>query len=75
VFTDITAVFFNDILNNEKVMSISNLWIWAFPWKFFGPFCAWNSSRRRTWNISFFFYSNAHNCFMFKTIVTKLGSF
>jgi len=38
VFTDITA-FFYDIFKNEKVMSISNLWIWAFSWKI-GSFCA-----------------------------------
>jgi len=24
--------FFYDIFKNEKVMSISNLWIWAFSW-------------------------------------------
>jgi len=57
VFTDITAVFvFYDIFKNEKGMRISNLWIWAFSWKFIGPFCAWNAPRRRTRNFSVFLF-------------------
>jgi len=39
-----------------KVRSISNLWIWAFSWKFMGHFCAWNAPRRRTRNFSIFLF-------------------
>jgi len=40
----------------KKVMSISNLWIWAFSWEFIGPFCAWNASRQQTRNFSIFLF-------------------